>query len=172
MLRTKLIGAVAASALSVAMALPAQAEVSIMYAEWLASLVEPGIANYEAATGEKVNAIKLPGDGYVERVALDLAAGTAADVIQMDSFVVSELASAGYVEPLDGLSSSWDQYQYYMKGLLDVVSYDGHVYALPTDTDVRMLWYNLELFKQAGIATPWEPKSWDDVLAAAQTIKD
>ncbi|HEY9011678.1 MAG TPA: extracellular solute-binding protein, partial [Devosia sp.] len=148
------------------------AEVSIMYAEWLSSLVEPGIAAYEKETGEKVNAIKLPGDGYVERVALDLAAGTAADVIQMDSFVVSELASAGYVQPLDGLSSSWDQYQYYMNGLLDVVSYDGHVYALPTDTDVRMLWYNLELFKQAGIATPWEPKSWDDVLAAAQTIKD
>ena len=34
---------------------------------------------YEAETGEKVNAIKLPGDGYVERVALDLSAGTAAD---------------------------------------------------------------------------------------------
>jgi multiple sugar transport system substrate-binding protein len=170
MLKRTLLASAAALAMLAATA-PAQA-VSIMYAEWLASLVEPGIAAYEAATGEKVDAIKLPGDGYVERVALDLSAGTAADVIQMDSFVVSELASAGYVQPLDELSTTWDQYQYYMKGLLDVVSYDGHVYALPTDTDVRMLWYNLELFKQAGIATPWEPKSWDDVLSAAQQIKD
>lgn len=168
----RLATSIATLMLSAAMAMPAHAEVSIMYADWLASLVEPGIANYEAATGDKVNAIKLPGDGYVERVALDLSAGTAADVIQMDSFVVSELASAGYVEPLDGLASSWDQYGSYMKGLLDVVSYDGHVYALPTDTDVRMLWYSMELFKQAGIATPWAPKTWDDVLAAAQTIKD
>ena len=170
MLKRTLLASAAALALLAATA-PAQA-VSIMYAEWLASLVEPGIANYEAATGEKVEAIKLPGDGYVERVALDLSAGTAADVIQMDSFVVSELASAGYVQPLDDLATTWDQYGAYMKGLLDVVSYDGHVYALPTDTDVRMLWYNLELFKQAGIATPWSPKTWDDVLAAAQTIKD
>ena len=170
MLKRTLLASAAALALLAATA-PAQA-VSIMYAEWLASLVEPGIANYEAATGEKVEAIKLPGDGYVERVALDLSAGTAADVIQMDSFVVSELASAGYVQPLDELATTWDQYGSYMKGLLDVVSYDGHVYALPTDTDVRMLWYNLELFKQAGIATPWTPKSWDDVLAAAQAIKD
>lgn len=171
MLKRTLLASAAALAVMTAAVAPAQA-VSIMYADWLASLVEPGIAAYEAETGEKVDAIKLPGDGYVERVALDLAAGTAADVIQMDSFVVSELASAGYVQPLDGLASSWDQYQHYMKGLLDVVSYDGKVYALPTDTDVRMLWYNLELFKQAGIATPWEPKSWDDVLAAAQAIKD
>lgn len=171
MLKKKLAMSVATFAVAAAMALPAHAEVSIMYADWLSSLVEPGIQAYEAATGDKVNAIKLPGDGYVERVALDLSAGTAADVIQMDSFVVSELASAGYVKPLDGLSASWDQYQYYMKGLLDVVSYDGHVYALPTDTDVRMLWYNKKLFTDAGIAMPWAPKTWDDVLAAAKEIK-
>lgn len=170
MLKRTLLASAAALAMLAATA-PAQA-VSIMYAEWLSSLVEPGIAAYEKETGEKVEAIKLPGDGYVERVALDLSAGTAADVIQMDSFVVSELASAGYVQPLDDLGASWPQFGSYMKGLLDVVSYDGHVYALPTDTDVRMLWYNLELFKQAGIATPWAPKTWDDVLAAAQAIKD
>jgi multiple sugar transport system substrate-binding protein len=172
MLKKKLAMSVATFAVAAAMALPAHADVSIMYADWLASLVEPGIQAYEAATGEKVNAIKLPGDGYVERVALDLSAGTAADVIQMDSFVVSELASAGYVEPLDSLAKGWDQYQYYMKGLLDVVSYDGHVYALPTDTDVRMLWYSKKLFTDAGIALPWEPKSWDDVLAAGKQIKE
>ena len=171
MLKTKLMGAVAALALSASLSLPAQAEVSIMYAEWLSSLVEPGIAAYEAETGDTVNAIKLPGDGYVERVALDLSAGTAAEVIQMDSFVVSELASAGYVMPLDDLAQSWDQYGSYMKGLLNVVSYDGKVYALPTDTDVRMLWYSKELFKQAGIEMPWTPKSWADVIAAAETIK-
>ena len=33
----------------------------------------------------------------------------------------------------------WDQFQYYSKGLLDVASFDGKLYALPTDTDVRMV---------------------------------
>lgn len=172
MLKRILLSSVTALTLLAGAALPARAEVTFMYAEWLASLVEPGIAAFEAETGEKVNAIKLPGAGYDKRVAVDLSAGTAADVIQMDSFMVSELASAGYLEPLDSLSGSWDQYQYYMQGLLDVASYDGHVYALPTDTDVRMLWYSKPLFEQAGIATPWEPKSWNDILDAAQKIKD
>ena len=51
-------------------------------------------------------------------------------------------------------------------------AYDGKVYALPTDTDVRMLWYNKANFEKAGIAMPWEPKSWADVLDAAQKLKD
>ena len=70
---------------------PAQA-LSIAYADWLASLVEPGIAAYEAETGTKVEAIKLPNQGFDTRIPLDLASGSAADVVALDSFMVSELA--------------------------------------------------------------------------------
>ncbi len=151
MLRRTLLSSAAALTMLLT-ALPAKAEVSLMYAEWLASLVEPGIAAFEKETGEKVNAIKLPGAGYDQRISLDLAAGTAADVIQMDRFMVSEFASAGYLEPLNEQAKGWDQFQYYMPGLLEVASYDGKVYALPTDTDVRMLWYDKSNFEKAGIA--------------------
>jgi len=171
MLNKTLLSSAAALAMLLT-AVPAKAEVSLMYAEWLASLVEPGIAAFEKETGEKVNAIKLPGVGYDQRSALDLAAGTAADVIQMDSFMVSEFASSGYLEPLNDQAKGWDQYQYYMPGLLEVASYDGKVYALPTDTDVRMLWYDKSNFEKAGIPVPWEPKSWDDVLDAAKKLKE
>jgi multiple sugar transport system substrate-binding protein len=171
MIRTKLYGSAAGMALALSMT-PAMAEVSIMYPEWIASLVEPGIANYEAATGTTVNSIKLPGDGYDQRIAVDLAAGTAADVNVIDSFMVAELASAGYLAPLEGPFATWDQYQYYMPGLLDVASYDGSVYALPTDTDVRMLWYDKSVFEAAGIAMPWTPATWTDVLDTAQILKD
>ena len=172
MLKKSFLTTVAALSLMAAAAIPAKAEVTFMYAEWLASLVEPGIEAFEAETGETVNAIKLPGAGYDQRIALDLSAGTAADVIQMDSFMVSELASAGYLHPLNEQAAGWDQYQYYMPGLLEVASYDGSVYALPTDTDVRMLWYDKSNFEKAGIAVPWEPKSWADILDAAQKLKD
>lgn len=163
---------VAALSLMAASALPARAEISIMYMEAFGSLIESGIAKFEADTGEKVNAIKLPGQGYDQRIALDLSAGTAADVNLIDSFMVSELASAGYLHPLGEQLKGWDQFQYYLPGLLDVASYQGEVYALPTDTDVRMLWYDLSNFEKAGIPTPWEPKNWSDILDAAQKLKD
>jgi len=172
MLRKVLLTGVTGLAMTAAIAGPARAEISFMYAEWIAALVEPGIEAFEAETGETVNAIKLPGQGYDQRIALDLAAGTAADVNLMDSFMVSELASAGYLHPLDELLAGWDQFQYYLPGLLEVASYQGQIYALPTDTDVRMLWYDLSNFEKAGIPTPWEPKTWDDILDAAQKLKD
>jgi len=172
MLKKGFLTTVAAASLLAAAALPAQAEVSFMYPEWISALVEPGIEAFEAETGETVNAIKLPGQGYDQRIALDLSAGTAADVNVMDSFMVSELASAGYLSPLGEMASAWDQYQYYLPGLLEVASYQGEVYALPTDTDVRMLWYDLSNFEKAGIATPWQPKSWADILDAANKLKE
>ena len=172
MLKRGFLTTVAAVSLVAAAAIPARAEVSIMYIEAFASLIESGIEDFEAATGETVNAIKLPGQGYDQRIALDLAAGTAADVNLVDSFMVSELAAAGYLAPLGELAAGWDQYQYYLPGLLEVASYQGEVYALPTDTDVRMLWYDLSNFEKAGIPTPWQPKTWADILDAATKLKD
>lgn len=172
MLKRGFLTTVAALSLVAAAAIPAKAEVSIMYIEAFAALIESGIEAFEAETGETVNAIKLPGQGYDQRIALDLSAGTAADVNLIDSFMVSELAAAGYLEPLGPMAANWDQYQHYLPGLLEVASYQGEVYALPTDTDVRMLWYDLSNFEKAGIATPWQPQNWTDILDAAIKLKE
>jgi multiple sugar transport system substrate-binding protein len=170
MLKRHLLAAAAAAAMF-AMAMPAEAEVSIAYNASFSSLIKPGIAAYEAESGNKVNAIELPGgDDYSSRIALDLSAGTAADIIMVDSYIVAEYAGTGYLAPLDNLLADWDQYKQFMKGPLDVVSYNGKVYALPNGTDVRMLWYNKAAFAKAGISVPWTPKTWDDVIAAGKAL--
>jgi len=153
-------------------AAPALADVSIMYPDWIAGLVEPAITAYETRTGDKVTATRLPVDGYDRRIAVDLAAGTAADVVVLDSFMVAELAAADYLASLDEALADWDEYAQFVPALLDVSSFEGTRYALPTDTDVRMLWYNKAAFDAAGIAHPWEPQSWQDVLDTAQRLKD
>jgi multiple sugar transport system substrate-binding protein len=172
MLKTHLLAAAAATAILAGAAMPVLADMSIEYNEDFAGLVENGVKNFEAANpGTKINLVKLPGDGYQDRVALDLASGSAPDLIMVDSFLVAEYAGTNYLLPLDDMLKGWDQFQYYSKGLLDVASYNGKVYALPTDTDVRMLWYNRADFAKAGLPDPWMPKTWDDVLAAAKKLK-
>ena len=173
MLKRHLLAAAAATAIIAGAAVPVLADMSIEYNDSFAPLVENGVKNYEAANpGQKVNLIKLPSDGYQDRVALDLSSGSAPDLIMVDSFLVAEYAGTGYLAPLDDMVKGWDQFQYYSKGLLDVASFDGKLYALPTDTDVRMLWYNRADFAKAGLPDPWTPKTWDDVLAAAQKLMD
>jgi|GEM_PF-2541962 len=171
MLKRHLLAATAAAAILAGAAAPVFADMSIEYMDSFAPLVESGVANYEKATGQKVNLVRLPDDGYQNRVALDLASGSAPDLILVDSFLVSEYAGTNYLAPLDDMLKGWDQFKYYSKGLLDVASYNGHIYGLPTDTDVRMLWYNRADFAKAGISEPWTPKSWDDIIAAAEKLK-
>ena len=38
-------------------------------------------------------------------------------------------------------------------------------------TDTRGLWYNKAVLAKAGVALPWQPKTWADVLAVAEKIK-
>src|SRR3569623_596990 len=173
MLKRHLLAAAAATAIIAGAAVPVLADMSIEYNDSFAPLVENGVKNYEAANpGQKVNLIKLPSDGYQDRVALDLSSGSAPDLIMVDSFLVAEYAGTGYLLPIDDMVKGWDQFQYYSKGLLDVASFDGKLYALPTDTNIRMLWYNRADFAKAGLPDPWTPKSWSDVLDAAQKLKD
>ena len=47
---------------------------------------------------------------------------------------------------------------------------DGKQYGLPYNLGVVGLWYNKDLFEQAGIAAP--PATWDELLADVQIFKD
>lgn len=42
---------------------------------------------------------------------------------------------------------------------------------MPDGTDTRGLWFNKKIFKKAGLPQDWQPKTWDEVLAAARTVK-
>ena len=37
---------------------------------------------------------------------------------------------------------------------------------------MRAIWYNKTLFSSAGLPEPWQPKTWQDLLTAAQAVKD
>ncbi|MBW7454211.1 ABC transporter substrate-binding protein [Paenibacillus sepulcri] len=112
---------------------------------------------------------------YFAKVALALKSkDTAPDIVTEDTFILNSDASAGYLEPLDDKLKDWEDWtngsfiEAMKKG---VTASDGKVYGVPYNTDSRGLWYNKEIFKQAGLPEDWQPKSWDDVLNAARTIK-
>ena len=60
----------------------------------------------------------------------------------------------------------------YMPAVMDAYKFKDHVYALPKDVDAIALWYNKELFKQAGVDYPTADWTWDDLTAAAQKLTD
>jgi multiple sugar transport system substrate-binding protein len=98
---------------------------------------------------------------------------TAPDLVYEDTATINSDIASGYLKPLDSYTSQWADWSQFADAAKTAVtsSTDGKIYGVPDNTDTRGIWYNKKLFAQAGIATPWQPKTWDDVLSAARTLK-
>lgn len=111
-------------------------------------------------------------DYYTKLALMNKAAATAPDVMYEDTFLVKADAQAGYLLPLDGYVKNWSDWsQFYANAKQAGQGVDGKIYGIPMGTDTRALWYNKDIFKKVGLPVPWQPKTWNDVLDAAKTIK-
>ncbi|WP_027091382.1 extracellular solute-binding protein [Cohnella thermotolerans] len=57
----------------------------------------------------------------------------------------------------------------YQSGLLDYYSFNGNTYALPDGNNIEVVYYNKDLFQQAGISAP--PATFDELLADVKALK-
>lgn len=111
-------------------------------------------------------------DFYTKIALMNRSASTAPDVIWEDTFQIKADAAAGYLAPLTSYLAKWaDWSKFIAAGKAGGVGADGKQYGVPVGTDTQGLWYNKSILQQAGVTVPWQPKTWADVLAAAQAVK-
>lgn len=112
---------------------------------------------------------------YFAKVALSLQSeSTAPDIVCEDTFQLASDVAAGYLTDLSAYLVNYDDWNngIYSGALVEGLTYDdGAVYTIPYCTDTRGLWYNKEIFIQAGIEVPWQPKTWDDILEVCAIIQ-
>lgn len=98
---------------------------------------------------------------------------TAPDMVYEDTATINSDVASGYLKPLDSYLATWKDWSQYAPASKAAMRYaeDGKTYGVPDNTDTRGIWYDKALFKQAGLPVPWQPKTWDDILTAARTIK-
>jgi multiple sugar transport system substrate-binding protein len=129
----------------------------------------------KANPGKKVTLVPIQGNDADYKTKLSLmqkSPSTAPDVLYEDTFTIASDVQAGYLAPLDtyvGKWADWSQFVASSKG--SVTGQDGKVYGIPMGTDTRALWYNKQIFAKAGLPADWQPKTWNDLLTAARTIK-
>ena len=129
-------------------------------------------AENEGLTVELVP-IEAQENDYATKLALmNKSAATAPDVMYEDTFRVQSDSDAGYLAPLDEYTSEWKDWDsFYDNAKSAGLGSDGKTYGIPMGTDTRAIWYNKDLFAEAGLPVPFEPKTWEDVLDAAATVK-
>lgn len=58
----------------------------------------------------------------------------------------------------------------YWPGLLESAMWDDGIYGFPRDIGLEVLYYNKDIFDEAGVEYPNEDWTWDDLLAAAEQL--
>ncbi|MET7283675.1 ABC transporter substrate-binding protein [Kribbella sp. NPDC005582] len=125
-------------------------------------------ADFQAATGAKVNILTVP-DPYEQSVQTKVASGDKPDLAfwQPTASQLTAINAKQNLQPLDG-APFVDKYTAALKdstGILDGTRYA----ALVTVPAVEGVWYNKEVFAKYGIAAT--PKNFDGMLADARKIK-
>ncbi|KAA2258689.1 extracellular solute-binding protein [Solihabitans fulvus] len=149
-------------------------------AAWITDWVIPKFTEAEKAKG--VNAtVKFEANGaadedYKTKIALDFKTGGGGDIVELDGIWLGEFAQAGQLRPLDDVVgkdtvSAWDGWSQIPDAVQALGNFQGKRYGIPIGTDGRVLYFNKKLFAQAGLPSDWQPKSWDEVLAAGQSLK-
>ncbi|MFF1879908.1 extracellular solute-binding protein [Pseudarthrobacter sp. NPDC058196] len=117
--------------------------------------------------------IQANDDDYGTKLALALRSpATAPDVFYEDTFKVRSDVDAGYLLNLDSRLKAWEDWDKFDAGAKEAgKADDGGTYAVPLGTDTRAIWYNKKVFEAAGIALPWRPATWQDILDTARKIK-
>ena len=115
-----------------------------------------------------VKVTTLPYDSYGTALQTDLAAGTEADVFDINGpSAYGPLQTNGVLAALDGVDGS-----VYNKALLDSYATGGVQYGLPTSFSDVVLYYNKDLFDAAGVKYPTAGWTWADETAAAKKMTD
>jgi multiple sugar transport system substrate-binding protein len=118
----------------------------------------------------KVQAVNIPYDQFHQKLLTALAGGTAPDLARLDIIWIPEFGDLGALAPLDEVMSDFSTYKdAVFPGPLSTNFLNGHYYGLPLDTNTRVLVYNKDVFKAAGIETP--PATIDEFLTDCAKIK-
>ncbi len=112
------------------------------------------------------------GDYATKLALMQQSPDTAPDVFYEDTFKVRSDVDAGYLLNLDDHLEEWEDWEQFNEGAREAGrADDGSIYAVPLGTDTRGIWYSKSVLEAAGVALPWEPKTWDDILETARQVK-
>jgi putative chitobiose transport system substrate-binding protein len=131
------------------------------------SYFEELVKTYEAQNpGVKIEWVDFPGDLIQTKLVTRIVAGTPPALVNLNVPWADEYARDGLIVPVDGMMGAAKSR--YVKAAIDDLTFAGKTYGFPLYSNVTVIAYNTELFKQSGLTRP--PQSLDEQLEFAKRI--
>lgn len=130
---------------------------------------------YEAENDNVSISIQLTpykGGEYWTKLEASAGGGTAPDVFWLNVLHLDSYVEGGILDDLSDAIASSDIKDNFAETLVNNYVRDGKNYAVPKDFDTNALWYNKDLFDQAGVEYPTDDMTYDDLVALATELKD
>jgi sorbitol/mannitol transport system substrate-binding protein len=133
----------------------------------------------EAYPNITLNWVVLPENELRATVTTDVATGSSTfDIVTVGMFEVPLWAANDWIHSVDDLASQYPEsvqpdydFDDILPGVRLGLSYEDELYALPFYGESSMLYYNTELFEEAGLEMPEQP-TWEQVREFACTLHD
>jgi trehalose transport system substrate-binding protein len=126
------------------------------------------IDGFKNATGGDVELVKIEAADVIRTLQAQVESGNIEiDMLTQDNNSLAPLVAGGLVEELPEAPQFIPPET--IEAILPVLQFDGKYYFLPARPNVQITYYNEARFNEWGVPTP---KTWDELAAVAQTIKE
>lgn len=141
--------------------------------DWINRTAESYTQEHPDRTIELVPIVASENDYFTKNELLMSSPRTSPDLVYEDTFILLSDVGAGYLQPIDQFAPEWEHWEDTAEASREAVTAeDGSIYAIPTHTDTRGIWYHKGVFADAGLPEDWQPTSWEEILETARTIKE
>lgn len=128
---------------------------------------------YEEETGNTVEVQLFGFDVYYDKLLTALQGGSGPDLAFADlGGWVPTFAAEGWLMSMEDMISGWSDEDQIWDNLWPTVTYEDERYGLPWYTDARLLLYNKQLFRDAGLDPDDPPETWSELVDDASAISE
>ncbi|SCY44101.1 ABC transporter substrate-binding protein [Alkaliphilus peptidifermentans] len=121
----------------------------------------------------KVDVQLTPFGQYWTKLETAATGGVLPDLFWMNGPNFIKYASNGMLLPIHEKAKTDNvDLTKYPKGLIELYTYENSLYGIPKDFDLTALWYNKNIFDDAGVPYPTDEWTWDDMVEAARKLTD
>jgi multiple sugar transport system substrate-binding protein len=130
------------------------------------------VAEWNATHANQIELTLIPSADYVARVAAAASGGELPDLLDVDLIYMPDFINQGLFQPITDQVNANPHKADLSPGHMAVsTTEDGQIYGVPFLVDASSLFWNKELYAQAGLDPEKGPTTWQEVIDHARAIR-
>lgn len=131
------------------------------------------IADFEKENPDiKVVAQDFPYDQFQNKIFAAVEAGNGPDIMNIYNGWISKYVDMDYIQPIREEFMSKDEISDYYVDMIQPYELDGEHYTLPVAVRSLALFWNKDMYKEAGLDPESPPKTWDELIENAKAMTE